>query len=82
MGILPLQFKAGEGATTHGLTGSETFSIERTGDYAVGQEVTVHAKSEGVVKSFNCVTRLDTAPEIAYYTNGGILQYVMRKLIA
>lgn len=83
MGILPLQFKAGEGATTHGLTGSETFSIEKAGDWAVGQEVTVHVSSGGqVVKSFSCVTRLDTAPEIAYYTNGGILQYVLRKLVA
>lgn len=79
MGILPLQFKDGEGSESHGLTGSETFSITRTGDIAVGQEVTV-TTSTG--KTFTCITRLDTAPEVAYYKNGGILQYVMRKLIA
>ena len=79
MGILPLQFKDGEGADTFGLTGDETFTISREGDYAVGQEVTV-TTSNG--KEFKCVTRLDTEPEVAYYKNGGILQYVLRKLIA
>jgi aconitate hydratase len=79
MGILPLQFKDGEGAETFNLTGSETFTIERSGDIAVGQEVTVKTSS-GV--SFQCITRLDTEPEVAYYKNGGILQYVLRKLIA
>lgn len=79
MGILPLQFKEGEGATAHGLDGSETYSITKEGDFTVNQDVTV-TTSTG--KSFTCMTRLDTAPEIAYYKNGGILQYVMRKLIA
>lgn len=79
MGILPLQFKDGESAETHGLTGSETFSISREGDLAVGQLAKVEA-SNG--KSFECITRLDTEPEIAYYKNGGILNYVLRKLVA
>jgi len=79
MGILPLQFKEEESAETHGLTGEETFSIKRDGDLAVGQEVTVVASSG---KEFKAITRLDTEPEIAYYKNGGILQYVLRKLIA
>jgi aconitate hydratase len=45
----------------------------------VNQTVTVTTNTG---KSFKCTTRLDTEPEIAYYKNGGILQYVLRKLIA
>ena len=78
MGILPLQFKDGESASTHGLTGDEQFSISRDGDFAVMQIVKVTTNT-GL--SFDCITRLDTEPEIAYYKNGGILQYVLRKLI-
>ena len=78
MGILPLQFKEGETAQTHGLTGSETFSIERDAKLTVNMTVTVKTSTG---KEFQCMTRLDTEPEIAYYTNGGILQYVLRKLI-
>eukprot|EP00356_Strombidium_inclinatum_P008831 CAMPEP_0170481670 /NCGR_PEP_ID=MMETSP0208-20121228/2025_1 /TAXON_ID=197538 /ORGANISM="Strombidium inclinatum, Strain S3" /LENGTH=892 /DNA_ID=CAMNT_0010754419 /DNA_START=29 /DNA_END=2707 /DNA_ORIENTATION=- len=79
MGILPLQFLDGESAATHGLTGDETFSIKREGAIAVSQEVTVVASSG---KEFKALTRLDTEPEVAYYLNGGILQYVLRKLVA
>mmetsp|Transcript_25824 Transcript_25824/g.18276 ORF Transcript_25824/g.18276 Transcript_25824/m.18276 type:complete len:172 (+) Transcript_25824:577-1092(+) len=79
MGILPLQFKAGESADSHGLTGHETFDLDiQGGDLKVGQDVMVKA-SNG--KSFNVVCRLDTEPEIAYYQNGGILHYVLRKLM-
>jgi len=79
MGILPLQFKEGEGADSLQLTGSETFSIERDANLSVNQTVKVKT-SDG--KVFECTTRLDTEPEIAYYKNGGILQYVLRKLVA
>jgi len=79
MGILPLQFKEGESGQSLGLTGSETFTIERDAKLTVNQTVTVKSSTG---KSFQCMTRLDTEPEIAYYTNGGILQYVLRKLIA
>ena len=79
MGILPLQFKAGESADTHGLDGTETFSIQtHGGDFKVGQDVTVKV-SNG--KSFAVTCRLDTDPEVAYYKNGGILHYVLRKLM-
>lgn len=78
MGILPLQFKDGESAETLGLTGDETFSIERGQDLKVNQEVNVTTNTG---KAFVCVTRLDTEPEIAYYKNGGILQYVLRNLV-
>jgi aconitate hydratase len=65
MGILPLQFKAGEGADAHGLDGTETFSIKTNGgDLKVGQDVEV-TTSTG--KTFTVTCRLDTDPEIAYY---------------
>jgi len=78
MGILPMQFKAGETAEMHGLTGHEQFSIDmQGGDLKVGQDVNVTTKCG---KSFTVACRLDTDPEIAYFQNGGILQYVLRKL--
>lgn len=79
MGILPLQFKAGESADTLGLNGDEQFTIERGQDLRVNMEVNVTTNTG---KTFACVMRLDTEPEIAYYKNGGILQYVLRKLVA
>jgi aconitate hydratase len=79
MGILPLQFKDGEGADSLGLTGKEQFSINlNEGDLKVGQEIEVEA-SNGT--RFTAIVRLDTAPEIAYFQNGGILHYVLRKLL-
>ena len=79
MGILPLQFKAGEGADTFGLDGTETFSIDmQGGNLTVGQDVTV-TSSTG--KTFTTTCRLDTDPEVAFFQNGGILQYVLRKLM-
>merc|ERR1719223_2386028 len=64
MGILPLQFKEGESAASHGLTGDEQFSISRSGDFAVNQTVKITCSTG---KEFECITRLDTEPEIAYY---------------
>lgn len=78
MGIIPLQFKDGEGYESLGLTGSETFSITIDGELAVNQDVKV-SSSTGV--EFTCKSRLDTEPEIAYYKNGGILNYVLRNLV-
>jgi len=79
MGILPLQFKAGESAETLGLKGTETFTIHTGDEYTVGQEVEVES-STGV--KFHAKVRLDTQPEVTYYKNGGILPYVLRKLLA
>jgi len=80
MGILPLQFNAGESADSHGLTGKETFSIKLNGgDLKVGQDVEIKASS-GTTFTVKC--RLDTDVEVAYYQNGGILHYVLRKLLA
>jgi aconitate hydratase len=80
MGVLPLEFKAGQNAESLGLTGKELFSIDiKHGDLHVGQTLTVNVVSEG--KSFDATTRLDTAVELEYFKNGGSLQYVLRKLV-
>lgn len=79
MGILPLQFKAGESADSHGLDGTETFSIDlKGGNLQVGQDIAVTTNTG---KTFHVVCRLDTEPEIEYMKNGGILNYVLRKLM-
>ena len=80
MGVLPLQFMDGESASTHGLTGTETFDI--TGlENATAKQVTVTATAaDGSAKSFKAKVRIDTPNEIDYYKNGGILHYVLRKL--
>ena len=78
MGILPLQFVAGQNAESVGLKGTEQINIEVGENIDVGQQVTV-TTSTGL--SFATVLRLDTQPESTYYRNGGILPYVLRKLL-
>ncbi|CDW88502.1 aconitate hydratase 1 family protein [Stylonychia lemnae] len=78
MGILPLQFNPGQNGESVGLKGTEQISIELPESYEVGQQVTV-TTSTGL--NFQTVLRLDTQPEITYYKNGGILPYVLRKLL-
>jgi aconitate hydratase len=86
MGVLPLQYPEGENAESLGLTGEETFDI--TGVTALndgGIPPTVHVKvtaTDGGVKEFDAVVRIDTPGEADYYRNGGILQYVLRSLIS
>ncbi|MEZ4846618.1 MAG: aconitate hydratase AcnA [Bdellovibrionota bacterium] len=83
MGVLPLQFKEGENATTHGLTGFETINIkdlEKTIE-TNAKTITIEAtKADGSKHSFNVQVRLDTPREVDYYRHGGILQYVLRSL--
>ena len=85
MGVLPLQFPAGESAETLGLDGTEVFDI--TGVTALNDGVTpstltVTATSEsGRTTQFDAVLRIDTPGEADYYRNGGILQYVLRSLV-
>jgi aconitate hydratase len=88
MGILPLQFEAGESADTLGLTGREVFDIDglaqaiATG-FAGGRTLRVRARSEdGATRAFNATIRIDTPQEVLYYRNGGILQYVLRQLLS
>ncbi len=82
MGVLPLQFKAGQSAATLGLSGFETFDILGISDDMVpNQEYTVRATAQsGAVTEFQVTSRIDTPVEINYYKNGGILQTVLRRL--
>jgi aconitate hydratase len=83
MGVLPLQFLDGQDAESLGLTGQETFDIEGiASELASGKRlgVTVHGE-DGTRKTFEVVTRIDTAVELDYYRHGGILQYVLRQLV-
>ncbi|MGN6216074.1 MAG: aconitate hydratase [Solirubrobacterales bacterium] len=80
MGVLPLQFAAGESAASLGLTGAESFDV---GDLEDGEAktVTVTARADdGAEKQFEATVRLDTPNEITYFKNSGILQTVLRKL--
>jgi aconitate hydratase len=85
MGILPLQFPAGQNAESLGLTGEEVFDITGIRDvvehFAAGRTVKVRAVGKGVVE-FDALVRIDTPQEALYYANGGILQYVLRQLLA
>ncbi|MCW1401311.1 aconitate hydratase AcnA [Novosphingobium sp. MW5] len=83
MGVLPLQFKEGESRLTHALDGDCTFTIEGVADLKPRQDVTVKVtRKDGSQFSFTAVCRIDTANEVEYFMNGGILQYVLRKLAA
>lgn len=86
MGVLPLQFPAGESADSLGLDGTETFDIAGVTALNDGQTprtVAVTAtRADGSVVEFDAVVRIDTPGEADYYRNGGILQYVLRSLVA
>jgi aconitate hydratase len=85
MGVVPLQFPAGQSADSLGLDGTETFSI--TGVAALNEGATprtvkvVATKESGESVEFDAVVRIDTPGEADYYRNGGILQYVLRSLV-
>ncbi len=85
MGILPLQFLAGENAQSHCLTGDEVFKIAGirglVEKFSPGRQVTVRATTNGKTAEFNCLVRIDTPQEAQYYGNGGILQFVLRQLL-
>ncbi|WP_435198398.1 aconitate hydratase [Janibacter sp. GS2] len=86
MGVIPLQFPAGESAESLGLDGSETFAfsgIAALNDGPAPETVAVSAtKDSGETVEFDAVVRIDTPGEAAYYRNGGILQYVLRSLVS
>ena len=77
MGILPLQFLDGENADSLGLTGREEFAVEGV-ENGEAREVTVRADD----KEFRARVRLDTPREREYLHHGGILPYVLRRLLA
>ncbi|CAN5777707.1 aconitate hydratase AcnA [soil metagenome] len=88
MGILPLQFLAGESAGALGLTGTEVFDFPGlpeliAGGLSTGRELNVRAQREdGTSLSFSAIIRIDTPQEVLYYQHGGILQYVLRQLLS
>ena len=85
MGVLPLQFPAGETAKSLGLDGTETFDISgitALNDGSTPRTVQVTATKEGGEKvEFDAVVRIDTPGEADYYRNGGIMQYVLRGML-
>jgi aconitate hydratase len=79
MGVLPLQFKPGEGRQSFGLTGHEVFDIAGIEQgLAPGQTLSVTTDTG---KQFQVTSRIDTPIEIEYYKHGGILPYVLRLLL-
>jgi aconitate hydratase len=86
MGILPLQFLPGQSAESLKLNGEEVFEIAGIRDlverFAAGRKITVKASRDGNTTEFDSIVRIDTPQEAQYYANGGILQYVLRQLLA
>jgi aconitate hydratase len=89
MGVLPLQFPAGQNAESLKLTGEEVFEItgirNLVDHFAAGSTVKVRATAKAqpnIDIEFNALVRIDTPQEALYYANGGILQYVLRQLLA
>jgi aconitate hydratase len=84
MGVLPLQFADGQSQETLGLSGEETLSVRGIAEGLVpGKRLQVQVVDKvGARRSFAVVTRIDTAVELDYYRHGGILEYVLRRLVA
>jgi aconitate hydratase len=78
-----LQFKDGHSRTSLGLTGDDSFTIEGVASLKPRQDVEVKVtRADGSTFSFTALCRIDTANEVEYFMNGGILHYVLRKLAA
>jgi aconitate hydratase len=88
MGILPLQFLPDQDADKLGLKGDEVYDIiglpqMLESKFSGGKQIKVRATSpDGKSKDFSATVRIDTPQEILYYEHGGILQYVLRQLLA
>jgi aconitate hydratase len=84
MGVLPLQYLAGQTHESLGLTGEETFAIEGIANGLTARKTLKISATgaDGRVKHFEALARIDTAVELDYYKHGGILQYVLRQLSA
>ncbi|MBO9574595.1 MAG: aconitate hydratase AcnA [Sphingobium sp.] len=81
MGVLPLQFKNGDTRETLGLAGDDSFTILGVADLKPRQDVEVKVtRKDGSSFTFTALCRIDTANEVDYFMNGGILHYVLRKL--
>jgi aconitate hydratase len=84
MGVLPLQFPEGQSWKTLGITGRETFEISgMSNDVTPGQSVSVTVtREDGTFFDFQAIARLDSTVDVEYYRNSGILQTVLRQMIA
>lgn len=83
MGVLPLQFPEGVTRQTLSLTGDDSFTIRGLANLKPGQNVDVEVtRADGTSFTFQALCRIDTANEMEYFNNGGILHYVLRKLAA
>src|SRR5262249_3682163 len=83
MGVLPLQFLPGDSAAALGLTGEEEYDVEGLlSGFSGPKRVTVRARHPGGERTFPALVRIDTPQEVLYYQHGGILQYVLRQLVA
>jgi aconitate hydratase len=81
MGVLPLQFREGENAESHGLTGDEKFTITGVAGIQPRQDVEIQVtRADGSAITFTARCRIDTYNELEYFRSGGILHYVLRKL--
>ncbi|XP_066963842.1 cytoplasmic aconitate hydratase-like isoform X1 [Macrobrachium rosenbergii] len=78
MGIIPMQFLEGQNASSLQLTGKETYTINLPSELTTGMVVTVQV---GDGRSFEALVRFDTEVELTYFQNGGILNYMIRKMI-
>ncbi|XP_049814444.1 cytoplasmic aconitate hydratase-like [Schistocerca nitens] len=78
MGLLPLQYLPGQNAETLGLTGKELFSIHIPADLKPLQQLTVEVDGS---RSFQVITRFDTEVDLTYFRHGGILNYMIRKMV-
>jgi aconitate hydratase len=84
MGVLPLEFAAGQSAASLGLTGHESFTISGlAGGVTPRQRAAVAARREdGSETSFAAIARIDGPAEVEYYRHGGILRMVLRQMLA
>ncbi len=83
MGVLPLQFMGGDTRDSLGLTGDDSFTIHGVAGLKPRQDVRVDVtRPDGTHFTFTALCRIDTANELEYFLNGGILHYVLRKLAA
>jgi aconitate hydratase len=82
MGILPLEFAPADTAASLGLTGEETYSVERLTEAISARKAIVRARyADGAVREFVATVRIDTPQEREYYRHGGILHFVLRQLL-
>jgi aconitate hydratase len=82
MGVVPLEFRAGESVVTLGLTGKETFEIVGLGMQRTREAKVTATAADGKKTEFTAIVRIDTPKEQEYFIHGGILQYVLRQLAA